>query len=58
MMLPPQLSPGMVAWATVAVNGSSSGSQLQPMCIVSAVAGIEVGAFSPFVRVSELSLSG
>ena len=54
MMLPPQLSPGMVAWATVAVNGSS-GARLQPMCILSAVAGIEVGAFSPFVRVSEHS---
>ena len=46
MHLPRQLSPGMAVWV-VADDGT-----LQPACIRSVLAGVEVGGVTPFVRVS------
>lgn len=47
MMLPPQLSPGMVAWVGAAGAGS-----VAPACILSTEQSVERGAFAPVVRVS------
>ncbi|KAL4420294.1 hypothetical protein ABPG77_001384 [Micractinium sp. CCAP 211/92] len=53
MLMPPQLSPGMVAW----VRDDASGG-VAPACILSTEQSVELGAYTPVVRARGIVVDG